>query len=210
MALVFKDRVKETSTTSGTGTLTLSGAVSGYQSFSVIGDGNTTYYSIVDTLTGDWETGIGTYTSSGTTLARTTVLESSNSNSAVNLAGNVVEVFVTYVADKAVSTDTLPPAPTVPTLVRSGPLTLATSMSYAHGQGSTPDLVYLEVVGTDGRKYPRIWMSEEDENVHYVVVSADSTNLYAVASVVSDYTEAGDIDIPTSVANSYLVGIWFS
>lgn len=207
MALVFKDRVKETSTTSGTGTLTLGGAVSGYQSFSVIGDGNTTYYSIVDAITGDWETGIGTYTSSGTTLARTTVLESSNSNSAVNLAGNEVEVFVTYIADKAVSTDTLP---TVPTLVRSGSLTLATSMSYAHGQGSTPDLVYLEVVGTDGRTYPRMWMSEEDENVHYVVVSADDTNFYSVANNVSDYTEAGDGNIPSSVANSYLVGVWFS
>lgn len=207
MALVFKDRVKETSTTSGTGTLTLGGAVSGYQSFSVIGDGNTTYYSIVDTITGDWETGIGTYTSSGTTLARTTVLESSNSNSAVNLAGNEVEVFVTYLADKAVSTDTLPSGPT---LVRSGSLTLAVSMSYAHGQGSTPDLVYLEVVGTDGKKYPRMWMSEEDENVHYVAVSADSTNFYAVANAVADYTEAGDGNIPTSVAASYLVGIWFS
>ena len=102
MALVLKDRVKETSTTTGTGTLTLGGAAAGFQSFSVIGDGNTTYYAIVDSATGDWEVGLGTYTSSGTTLARSVVLESSNSGSAVNFAANVKDVFVTYPAERAV------------------------------------------------------------------------------------------------------------
>lgn len=102
MALVLKDRVKETSTTTGTGTLTLGGAASGFQSFSVIGDGNKTYYAIVDSATGDWEVGLGTYTSSGTTLSRDAVLESSNSGSAVNFAGNVKDVFVTYPAERAV------------------------------------------------------------------------------------------------------------
>ena len=70
MALVVKDRVRETSTTSGTGSLTLAGAVTGFQSFSAIGDGNTTYYTIVDAGTGAWEVGIGTYTSSTTSLSR--------------------------------------------------------------------------------------------------------------------------------------------
>ena len=102
MALVLKDRVKETSTTTGTGTLTLGGAAAGFQSFSVIGDGNTTYYAIVDSATGDWEVGLGTYTSSGTTLARSVVLESSNSGSAVNFAANAKDVFVTYPAERAV------------------------------------------------------------------------------------------------------------
>lgn len=83
MALVVKDRVKETTTTTGTGTITLAGASQGFQSFSVIGNGNTTYYTIVDPATGDWEVGVGTYTSSGTTLSRTTVLESSNAGSLV-------------------------------------------------------------------------------------------------------------------------------
>ncbi len=78
MALVVKDRVRETTTTTGTGTVTLGGAVSGFQSFSVIGNANTTYYTIVDAIAGSWEVGIGTYTSSGTTLSRDTVLESSN------------------------------------------------------------------------------------------------------------------------------------
>lgn len=108
MALVVADRVKETSTTSGTGTLTLAGASAGYQSFAVIGNGNTTYYSIVDNVAGTWEVGIGTYTSSGTTLARTTVLaNSSGTTSPINFAANTKDVFGTYAAGKSVHKDSL-------------------------------------------------------------------------------------------------------
>jgi hypothetical protein len=102
MPLVVKDRVKETTTTTGTGTITLAGAVTGFQAFSVIGNGNTTYYTIVDTVNGTWEVGIGTYTLSGTTLARNTVLESSNAGSLVNFAAGSKEVFVAYPAERAV------------------------------------------------------------------------------------------------------------
>ena len=102
MPLVLKDRVKESSTTTGTGTLTLGGAASGFQSFAVIGDGNSTYYAVVDAATGAWEVGIGTYTSSGTTLSRDVILESSNSGSAVDFAANVKDVFVTYPAERSV------------------------------------------------------------------------------------------------------------
>lgn len=77
MALVLKDRVQETTTTTGTGTITLGGAVAGFSSFSTIGNGNTTMYCIYDG-TSLWEAGIGTYTLSGTTLARTTVLANSS------------------------------------------------------------------------------------------------------------------------------------
>lgn len=107
MALVIKDRVKETTTTTGTGTITLAGASTGYQSFSVIGNGNTTYYAIVGGS--EWEVGIGTYTSSGTTLARTTVLESSNSNNLVNFSAGTKDVFVTYPASIA-STNVIGPS----------------------------------------------------------------------------------------------------
>ena len=106
MALVVKDRVQETSTTTGTGTITLAGAVSGFQSFSVIGNGNTTYYAIV--LGSEWEVGLGTYTSSGTTLSRDTILESSNSGSAVNFSAGTKDVFVTYPAEKAIYLGNLP------------------------------------------------------------------------------------------------------
>ena len=98
MALVVKDRVQETTTTTGTGTVTLAGAVTGFQSFSVIGDGNTTYYAI--TSGNDFEVGLGTYTSSGTTLSRDTILESSNAGSAITLSGTS-NVFVTYPAEKS-------------------------------------------------------------------------------------------------------------
>jgi len=103
MALVLKDRVKETSTTTGTGTFTLAGASTGYQSFSVVGNGNTTYYAIALQGGSEWEVGIGTYTSSGTTLARTTILASSNSGSAVNFSAGTKDVFVTMPADKSVT-----------------------------------------------------------------------------------------------------------
>jgi hypothetical protein len=103
MALVVKDRVQETSTTTGTGTITLAGAVSGFQSFSAIGNGNTTYYAIV--LGSEWEVGLGTYTLSGTLLSRDTILESSNGGTAVNFSAGTKNVFVTYPAEESVYQD---------------------------------------------------------------------------------------------------------
>lgn len=105
MPLVIADRVKETTTTTGTGTITLAGAASGFRSFSVVGNGNTTYYAIVDPVSGAWETGIGTYSTTGPTLARTTVLQSSNSNALVNFGSGSKEVFVTYPAARSVFSD---------------------------------------------------------------------------------------------------------
>jgi len=104
MALVLKDRVKETTTTTGTGTITLAGAVTGYQAFSAIGDGNTTHYVIEDANGTGWEVGIGTYTLSGTTLARTTVLASTNSDSQITLSSGTHTVFCGYPAGKSVNT----------------------------------------------------------------------------------------------------------
>jgi hypothetical protein len=101
MPLVVADRVKETTTTQGTGTLTLAGAATGYQSFSVIGNSNQTYYTISSSGGSEWEVGIGTYTSSGTTLSRDTVLASSNSGSLVNLSAGSKDVFVTYPAGRS-------------------------------------------------------------------------------------------------------------
>ena len=110
MALVVKDRVKETTTTTGTGTVTLAGAAEGFQSFSVVGDGNTTYYAIVDSGNQAWEVGIGTYTATGTTLSRDTILESSNAGAAVDFAAGDKSVFVTHPAEKAAFTDDIPTA----------------------------------------------------------------------------------------------------
>ena len=101
MALVVKDRVKETASAPGTGSVTLLGAATGFQSFSTIGNGNTTYYAIVDQSGANWEVGIGTYSTTGPTLARTTVLASSNGGSLVNFSSGTQDVFVTYPADKS-------------------------------------------------------------------------------------------------------------
>lgn len=103
MALVLADRVKETTTTTGTGTVTLGGAVTGYQSFAAVGNANTTYYTIAGQGTAEWEVGIGTYTSSGTTLSRTTVLSSSNAGSLVSFSAGTKDVFVTYPAGQSVN-----------------------------------------------------------------------------------------------------------
>lgn len=104
MALVLKDRVQETSTTTGTGTLTLAGAVTGYQSFSsAIGNGNTTYYGIYLNGGSEWEVGLGTVGAG--TLARTTVLASSNAGSLVNFSAGQKSVWCDYPAAKAVYAD---------------------------------------------------------------------------------------------------------
>lgn len=103
MALVIADRVLETTTTAGTGAVTLAGAQIGYQSFgTAVGNGNTTYYTIAVDGGTDWEVGVGTYTSSGTSLSRDTVLASSNSGSLVPFGAGTKNVFVTYPAGEAV------------------------------------------------------------------------------------------------------------
>ena len=106
MALIIKDRVKETTTTTGTGNVALGGAVSNFVTFSsVLSDSDTTYYAIVDSNNSDFEVGLGTYVSSGNTIARTTVLASSNSGSAVDLSAGSKVIFCAFPADKAVIED---------------------------------------------------------------------------------------------------------
>jgi hypothetical protein len=103
MALVLKDRVRESTATTGTGTLSLDGAITGFQGFSVIGNTNTTYYAVVDVTTGDWEVGLGTYTSAGSLLSRDTVLESSSGGTKINFGAGPKDVFCTYPAEQAVT-----------------------------------------------------------------------------------------------------------
>ena len=107
MAFVLADRVRDTTNTTGTGAVTLSGtAPIGYQTFgAAIGGGNSTYYCIAGQNTTQWEVGIGTYTSFGTSLSRDTVLASSNSGSLVTFSSGDKDVFVTYPAEKSVNYD---------------------------------------------------------------------------------------------------------
>ena len=108
MALVINDRVRETSTTSGTGTLNLAGAVTGFRTFvDGIGDGNTTYYAIFEEGTNSFEVGLGTVTdATPDTLARTTVLSnSSGTTDKINFSGGTLSVFCTMPASKSVYLD---------------------------------------------------------------------------------------------------------
>lgn len=110
MSLIVADRVKETCAAPGTGTVSLLGASTGFQSFSsAIGDGNTCYYTISDQGGANWEVGIGTYASSGNTLARTTVLSSSaGGTTKADFSTGTQDVFVTYPAEVAVYSSNSP------------------------------------------------------------------------------------------------------
>lgn len=147
MALVLLDRAKETTTTTGTGTVTLLGAVTGFQSLAGVGNGNTTYYCIADQSGANWEVGLGTYSTTGPTLARTLVLASSNSGSLVTFTSGTKDVFITYPAERAVTgapaivenNQTIAISYTIPTgrsAMSVGPITLNSGVAVTIPSGS--------------------------------------------------------------------------
>lgn len=147
MALVLADRVKETTTVTGAGAATLLGAAAGFQSFAVVGNTNTTYYTIAGQTGSEWEVGIGTYSTTGPTLTRTTVLASSNSGSAVNFSVGTKDVFVTYPAGRSISggegytenDTTIDVSSTINTgrnAVSAGPITLSSGITVTVPSGS--------------------------------------------------------------------------
>jgi len=106
MALVLNDRVKETTTTTGTGAIALGGAVSSFETFGAgVGNSNTTYYAIVHQTANEFEVGLGTLDGTSANLTRTTVISSSNSDAAVNFSAGTKDVFCTFPASKAVFKD---------------------------------------------------------------------------------------------------------
>jgi hypothetical protein len=139
MALVLADRVQQTGTANTTVSFSLTGSVIGFQSFTVIGNGNTTYYSATD-ASGNWEVGIGTYATGGT-LTRTTILASSNSGSAVTFSGTV-NVFVTYPSERSVNLDQSTSTAYAPQFAASNGIvannqTVSTSYSIPSGYSAT-------------------------------------------------------------------------
>jgi hypothetical protein len=174
MALVVKDRVQENSTTSGTGTLTLSGAVPGFQSFAVIGNGNTTFYTIYDNVAQVWEVGVGTYTSSGTTLSRDTVLSnSSGTTSPITLAGNTVSVFVTYPAEKSVN------------LNASGNVSPLGTISSGTWNGSTIGVAYGGTGVTTSSGANSVVLRDANQNINVNRVNQANTNTTAAAGTTA-------------------------
>jgi len=143
MALILADRVRETTSTTGTGTLTLTGPFSGFRAFSAIGDGNTTYYAIADANTGEWEVGVGTYSTSGNTLSRDTVLDSSNTGSLVVFATGAKDVICTQPAERAVYLEAAGTSTIVPGITISG-LTASTALAL----DASKDIVSVANTGT--------------------------------------------------------------
>jgi hypothetical protein len=181
MALVIADRVRETSTTTGTGTLTLAGAVPGFQTFSTaIGNTNTCYYTIVNGS--QWEVGLGTVAAG--TLARTTVLKSSNAGSAVDFSAGSKDVFATYPADRAVLTD-------LSQTLTSKTLTSPTLTTPVLGTPSSGNLTSCTADGTNKVGYQNIPLSGI-KTASYTLVAGDVGKFVELGT-------SGTIVVPASV-----------
>ena len=176
MALVVADRVQETTTTSGTGTLSLAGAVAGYRSFvSGIGSGNTTYYTIYDQTAQVWEVGIGTVTSGApNTLSRTTVLSnSSGTTSPLTLAGNAASVFCSYPASKSVNLDA------------SGNVTPLGTIASGTWQGSTVGVAYGGTGVTSSSGANSVVLRDANQNIAVNRINQSNTNTTAAGGTTA-------------------------
>jgi hypothetical protein len=179
MALVVADRVQETSVTSGTGTLTLAGAVPGYQTFSgAIGNGNTTFYAIYDATAQVWEVGVGTVGAG--TLARTTVLSnSSGTTSPISLAGNSSAVYCTYPSEKSVNLDASGNVTPLGTIASGTWQGTTVGVSYG-GTGVTASSGANSVVLRDANQ--NIAVNSVTQNLTKTVSAGGTTNLTLASS----------------------------
>ena len=164
MALVLNDRVKETTTTTGTGTLTLAGAVTGFETFAAgVGNSNTTYYAVTLPGTSEFEVGLGTLSSDSSTIARTTIISSSNSDSAVNFSAGTKTIFCTIPASKSVFLDA------------SGNATLGADLSI--GDDLTVNGGVIELKNTGAQSELRMYC--ESSNAHYAALKAPAHSDFA-------------------------------
>jgi len=187
--LVLRDRVKETTTSTGTGTVNLAGAATGFEGFvSAVGDGNTCYYTILDANGSAWEVGTGAVTdASPDTLSRTTILESSNSDSGVNLSAGTHTVFLTYPADKAVYRD-----------VNDQIVATASGIVFSDDSVQTTSPT-LQTVTDLGSNTTNSIVTSGNVTASTGIFDGGIQLVGALASVVSDLTELGDVN-----------GVWFN
>jgi hypothetical protein len=171
MALALNDRVQQQGTANTTVSFTLTSSVIGFQSFAVIGNGNTTYYSATD-ASGNWEVGIGTYSTTGPTLTRTTILSSSNSNTAVTFSG-VVNVFVTYPSDKSVNLD------------GSDNVSALGTISSGTWQGSTVGVAYGGTGVTTSSGANSVVLRDANQNIDVNRVNQANTNTTAAGGTTA-------------------------
>jgi hypothetical protein len=209
MALVLKDRVKQTAAAPGTGTITLGATASGFQSFSAIGNGNVTYFAIVDAASGAWEVNYGTYTASGTTLTRNaTPLSSSTGGALVNFTG-AVDVFVTYPSENAVWRDTSG----VVAQQSFGAIT-ATSAALTTGTVSTtPNLdidiankQYVDTVATSGLHFHEAVFVESPNTVGNLNATYANGGTNANIIQIANGTDITFFSVTPSIGDQFFIG----
>jgi len=171
MALVLADRVQQTGTANTTVSFTLTGSVSGFQSFAVIGNTNTTYYAATDT-SGNWEAGLGTYSTTGPTLTRTTIYSSSNSNLAVTFSGTVT-VFVTYPSSRSVYEDA------------SGNVSPLGTIASGTWQGTTIGVAYGGTGVTTSSGANSVVLRDSNQNITVNRLNQSSTTVTAAAGITT-------------------------
>jgi len=182
MALVLNDRVRETSTTTGTGAMALGGAVVGFQTFAAgIGNSNTCYYAISLRGGAEFETGLGTLDGDSSDLTRTTVFQSSNSDSAVNFSSGTKDVFVTLPASKAVFED-----------ATTDNVTLAADLSV--GDDLTVNGGVIDVKNTGAQSVVRFYC--ESSNAHYAEIKAPAHSAFS-----------GNVSLTLPAVTDTLVGL---
>jgi hypothetical protein len=187
MALALNDRVQQQGTANTTVSFTLTASVAGFQSFAVIGNGNTTYYSATDAA-GNWEVGIGTYSTTGPTLTRNTILSSSNSNTAVTFSGTV-NVFVTYPSSKSVNLD------------GSSNVSALGTVSSGTWQGSTIGVAYGGTGVTASSGANSVMLRDANQNVAVNRLNQSNTNTTAAGGVTALTTASSYIHTLSGTGN---------
>ena len=186
MARIVKDRVKDTSTTTGTGTITLANSPpNGFQAFSVLGDGSTTFYCIEDANGTAFEIGVGTYT--GNTLARTTILESSNSDNAISLTSGTHTAFVTYPSNRSTFND----EGLSPTFTASG--TITAGKPVIQNTNGTVTQVGTTTIASGTGTLSTNTVSNAEEGQVAMGATNQFVNLYRVANTSNQYLTANTI-----------------
>jgi hypothetical protein len=191
MAIVVKDRVQQTSTTTGTADFVLTGSVTGFQSFAAIGNTNTTYYAAVDPNTGAWEVGTGTYSTTGPTLTRTTIFESSTGGSKIDFAAGAKNVFCVYPAERAIYEE-----PSGNTLIDGGPLTVV-GLGVPSGGYTTFSAALGEFYG-DVDNYAQLYVQNLNDG-------SDASADFAAYNDISD-GETFFVDVGVSSSNASPAG----